>query len=93
MGFWNNILNKLEEVFETEYNAGHAKTKTERIRREKINEEIHYIHDLIDSAVKRGEFSISYRIKYEENVDYFKKLGYDVQPGYSYKISWKETGD
>lgn len=88
--FFENLFDIVDDMFETEYDAERAAKKVKKIRKANIEKELRELHEEINYAVKRGEFETNSCIKYEENKDNLKKLGYSISQGYSKcKISWK----
>ena len=56
-----------------------------------IENEMHYILNMVYFAAEEGEYFISVNIKYEENIKILKDKGYKVDMSLGgYKISWYE---
>lgn len=69
--------------------AQEAIEQTKKVRIKKIEQDKKKISNLISTAIKRGEYSITFSGMYIEAVKYFSTLGFEIsQWGGLITISW-----
>lgn len=69
--------------------AQEAREQTRQVRIKKIEQDKKRISNLISTAIKRGEYSITFSGMYIEAVNYFSTLGFEIdQWGGLTTISW-----